>query len=185
VVGLLAAALAGSWVLFLSPNAVIGPSASPPGSAAVSASPRPTPRPTPTINGLIADEVEIAACLLFSEDARQQADLGTLRTDALAGGAPDLPARVAETQAAIDASRSSLPMLDASAETQPLAAAWTALYEIEMDALSQMAAAPTDAAALKAAVKRLDEGKAARTAVVDAHAALVAAFPEATCTIVP
>ena len=28
--------------------------------------PRPTPRPTPTINGLIADEVEIAACLLFA-----------------------------------------------------------------------------------------------------------------------
>jgi hypothetical protein len=184
LVGLLAAALGGSWFLFLSPNAVIGPSASAPGSAAASVTPRPTPRPTPTINGLIADEVEIAACLLLTEDAQQQGDLMSLRTDVLAGGTPDLPARAAELQAAIETSRSSLPTLDAIAETQLLGTAWAALYDIEIDALTQIAAAP-DAAARKAAVKRLDEAKAARQAVVEAHAALVAAVPEATCTIAP
>ena len=74
-------------------------------------------------------------------------------------------------------SRSSLPTLEADAATQALAAAWSALYEIEADALAQIAAAPADADALKAAVKRLDEEREARAAVVEAHAALVATYP--------
>jgi hypothetical protein len=38
---------------------------------------------------------------------------------------------------------------------------------------------------LKAAVKRLDEATAAREAVAEAHAALVATYPETTCVVVP
>ena len=184
-VATLAAALAGSWFLFLSPDAVIGPTAGPSRAATASATPRSSATPKPTIHGLIADEVEIAACLLLAEDAQQQDDLATLRTDVLGGGTPDVAARAAAVKAAIETSRSSLPTLDGATEVGPLAAAWTALYEIEMDALSQMAAGPADADALKAAVKRLDEAKAARTAVADAHAALVATFPEVSCVVRP
>ena len=183
-VALLAAALGGSWFLFFSPDALIGPTASP-SAAAASATPRPTPTPRPTIHGLIADEVEVAACLLFAEDAQRAGDLATLRADALAGGTADLAARAAALTSAIETSRSSLPTLEADAATQALAAAWSALYEIETDALAQVAAAPADADALKAAVKRLDEAKEARAAVVEAHAALVATYPEATCVVVP
>ena len=104
---------------------------------------------------------------------------------ALAGGSPDPATRATAVKAAIETSRSSVPTLEGVAETQPLAAAWTALLDIETDALSQVLAAPGDAAALKAAVKRLDAAKAARKAVVDAQAALVASFPETSCVVRP
>jgi hypothetical protein len=82
---------------------------------------------------------------------------------------------------AIEVSRSTLPVLEAEVPMQALAAAWLALYDIETDALAQMAVAPADAEALKAAVERLDQSEAARTAVADAQTALVAAYAEATC----
>lgn len=182
-VATLGAALAGSWFVFFSPSAIIGPGASRSSPAGASVTPRPTAEPTPTVHGLIPDEVEVAGCLLFTEDAQRQAGLAALRTDALAGGAADLAARAAAVTEAIEVSRSSLPALEAEVPMQALAAAWLALYEIEIDALAQMAAAPADAEALKAAVERLDEAAAARMAVADAQVALVAIYPEATCTV--
>ena len=139
----LAAALAASWFLFFSPHALIGPTASPTSGAAASGTPGPTPTPKPTIHGAIPDEIEIAACLLLSEDAQRRPDIDALRTDALAGGAPDLAARAAAVSAAIEASRPSLPTLSSAPQTQALAAAWLAVFDIESDALGQMAAAPT------------------------------------------
>ena len=182
-VATLAAALAGSWFVFFSPNAIIGPGGGASSSAGALATPRPTAAPTPTIHGLIPDEVEVAGCLLFTEDAQRQAGLAALRTDALAGGAPDLAERAAAVTEAIEGRRSSLPMLEAEVPMQALAAAWLALYDIEIDALAQMAAAPADAEALKVAVKRLDQAGAARTAVADAQTALVAVYAEATCVV--
>ncbi len=181
----LAAALAASWFLFFSPQALIGPTTSPTTGAAASATPRPTASPKPTVHGAIPDELEIAACLLLSEDAQRQPDIDAIRTDALAGGAPDLAARAAAVSAAIEGSRPSLPTLSSAAPTEALAAAWLAVFDIEMDALGKVAAAPTDAKALKAAVKRLDETTAARKALDEAQAAFIATYPEATCVVVP
>jgi hypothetical protein len=181
----LAAALAVSWFLFFSPQAIIGPAASPTTGVAASGTPRPTPTPKPTIHGAIADEIEIAACLLLSEDAQRAPDLDALRTDALAGGAPDLANRAAAVVAGIEASRPSLPTLSSAPPTEALAAAWLAVFDIETDGLRMMAAAPTDAKALKAAVKRLDESIAARKALDEAQAAFVAAYPEAICAVTP
>lgn len=184
-VATLAAALAASWFLFFSPQALIGPAASPSIGAAASGTPGPTPTPKPTIHGAIPDEIEIAACLLLSEDAQRQPDIDALRTDALAGGAPDLAARAAAVSAAIDGSRPSLPTLSGAAQTEALAAAWLVVFDIESDALGKMAAAPTDAKALKAAVKRLDETKAARKALAEVQATFIGTYPEATCAVTP
>ncbi|HVQ22048.1 MAG TPA: zinc ribbon domain-containing protein [Candidatus Saccharimonadia bacterium] len=184
-VAALGAALVASWFLLFSPQALIGPTTSPTIGAAASGTPGPTPTPKPTIHGAIPDEVEIAACLLLSEDTQRRPDIDALRTDALAGGAPDLAARAAAVSATIEASRPSLPTLSSAPQTEALAAAWLAVFDVESDALGQMAAAPLDAKALKAAVKRLDETKAGYKTLDAAQAAFVATYPEATCTVAP
>ena len=184
-VATLGAALAASWFLFFSPQAIIGPTAGPSIGAAASATPGLTPTPKPTIHGAIPDEIEIAACLLLSEDAQRRADIDALRTDAVAGGAPDLAARAAAISAAIERSRPSLPTLESADQTGALATAWLAVFDIESDALGQMVAAPSDAKALKAAVKRLDETKAAYKTLDEQQAAFIATYPEATCAVAP
>ena len=98
---------------------------------------------------------------------------------------PDLAVRAAAVSAAIEGSRPSLPILSSAAQTEALAAAWLAVFDIESDALGQMAAAPSDAKALKAAVKRLDETKAARKTLDEVQAAFIATYPEATCAVTP
>jgi hypothetical protein len=184
-VALLVGVVAAAWFLFLAPGAQFGLGPSPSPTAAASATPRPTPTPSPSINGLLPDEVEIAACLMLAEDAGQAAELGELQADIAAERTADLPARVDAIAAAIAASRSSLAALESREETAALAAAWAALYGLETEVLDAVRAAAEagDVEALAGAAERLGEADAARAAVVEAHDALVAAFPEASCVV--
>jgi hypothetical protein len=59
------------------------------------------------------------------------------------------------------------------------------LPQTTADALAQMAAGPADAAALTAEVDRVDQAEAARPALAEAHASLVATYPEASRVVVP
>ena len=115
-VATLAAALAGSWFLFFSPQCPHRATRrSPTIGAAASGTPRPTPTPKPTIHGAIADEVEIAACLLLSEDAQRSARHRRPahgRTGRWRAG-PGRPR--SGGSAAIEASRPSLPTLSSAA----------------------------------------------------------------------